>query len=220
MEQFPSNSRRPVAGSDKENTGVPEVKLEPVVISGKVIRRKKPLGRRIKDAFFSSDSSSVFGYIFKEVVIPAVQALATDMVTQGIEKAVYGEVRSHRGSTRSAGYRNTHISYDRPGTPAVHRPITSYNTASARRPAASQPSAFDLGEIIVEDKITADIIGEKLFETIERYNCVTVANLLELLDKTSTYTDNKYGWTNLDDMRVVRIREGYLLHLPDPEDLR
>lgn len=211
MDEFPGNSRR---SSEKTTPPVEELKLDKVV-SGKVLRRKKSMGRRIKETLFSGDSTSVFGYLLKEVLVPALQATATDMVTQGIEKAVYGEVRSAGRTTRGSSAPRPHISYDRPtsivrssaATPAVRRPIT-------------QPSAFDIGEIIVDSKINAEQVTEGLNDTIEQYGAATVANLNELLGQTSAYTDHKWGWTDLSDMRLKRVREGYLLVLPEPEDLR
>lgn len=219
MDQYPGNSRRPInpSNSDKPNVPVDEGKKLEKVVTGRVVRRKKTLGRRLKETFFGGDSSSVFGYLGKEVLLPALQNLITDFVTQGIEKAVYGEVRHHRPTGYRGGYRQptTHISYDRP-TSAV-RPS---QPPPARRPPNNQPVSFQVGEVILESKVAAQLVAEKLYETLEEYNCVTVSNLNELLGETSQYTDHKWGWTDLDGLEIKHIREGYLLMLPDPEDLR
>ncbi len=213
MDEFPGNSRRPI-NPEKTTPAIEDVKLESVV-TGRVIRRKKSLGRRIRETLFNGDSG-VFSYLLKEVLVPALQATATDMVTQGIEKAVYGEVRSPGRSMRGNTGPRTHISYDRPGImgrSSPSRPIP------ARRPIV-QASAMDLGEYIVSTKIEAQVIVDKLYETVEDYGCATVANLNELMNQSSEYTDHKWGWTDLTNMTVKRIAEGYLLVLPDPEDLR
>lgn len=222
MDEFPGNSRirrpdeppvkKPVVPTD-------EPKFEKVV-TGTVIKRKKPLGRRLMDTFFSGDSDSVIGYLGKQVLLPAVQDLVTDIVKQGIERAVYGEVRSasrssYRG-TNSSGPR-THISYDRPSSIVRSTSITPSN--APRRP-VTQPSAFDIGEIILGTKLEAQVVVDKLGEAIEEYGAVTVANLNDLIGQTSAYTDHKWGWTDLVDLRVKRVNEGYLLQLPEPEDLR
>lgn len=211
VDEFPGNSRRPI--QQRQNlpaTPKEDVQLEKVV-TGKVIKRNKPLGRRIKEMFFTGDSTSVFGYLGKEVLLPAFQNLITDFVTQGIERAVFGEARTPT-RTRFGSTRPTqHISYDRPSS--VRPPV------QPRRP-ITQPSAFDPGEIIFDSKVNAEVVTDKLFETIEQYGCVTVANLNELVGQTSQYTDHKYGWTDLHSMDIKRIREGWLLMLPEPEDLR
>lgn len=210
MEEFPGNSRRP----PKSIEPVEEEKKLEKVVTGKVVRRKTPLGRRLLNTFFRGDGGGVFNYLLKEVLVPALQATATDMVTQGIEKAVYGEVRSPGRTVRGGSVPRTHISYDRYAASRPNPPA-----APARRP-VSQPSAVDIGEIILESKINAEMVAEKLFETVEEYGAATVANLNDLIGQTSVYTDHKWGWTDLNSLEVKRIREGYLLVLPEPEDLR
>lgn len=217
MEQFPGNSRRTVGPSPENQKALPAdgVKLDSVV-TGKVIKRKKPLGRRLREMFFSSDSNSVVGYLGKEVLLPALQNLITDFVTQGIEKAVYGEVRTNRTSGyRGTSYTGTHVSYNRYASPQRPNPPA----APARRP-VTQPNAVDIGEIVIDSKIEAQLIAEKLFETVEEYGAATVANLNELLGQSSVYTDHKWGWTNLESLEVKRSRDGWLIDLPVPVDLR
>ena len=51
-------------------------------------------------------------------------------------------------------------------------------------------------------------------ELIDRYEVVSVADLYELVGITGNYTDNKYGWTNIRNAEVVRVRDGYVLKLP------
>lgn len=214
MDEFPGNSRRAVDRSQKPEPVEPEkVKLDKVV-TGIVVRRKKPLGRRLRETFFVGDG--VLGYLGKEVLLPALQNLLIDGVTQGIEKAVYGEVRTQRGmSYQGSPASRTHISYNRPSS--IIR--QSEPTAPARRVVA-QPSAFNIGEVVVESKIEAQVIYDKLVETVEEYGAATVAHFNDLIGQTSAWTDHKYGWTDLEKFRIVRVREGWLIELPDPEDLR
>lgn len=218
MDEFPSNSRRRL--DEAKNTQTSE-SVEPKfekVITGTVIKRKKPLGRRLMDTFFSTDSSSVVGYLGKEVLLPALQNLVIDFVTQGIEKAVHGDSYTPRPrSARGTSGPRTHISYDRPSS--IVR-STSISPASAPRRPVTQASAFDIGEIILGTKLEAQVVIEKLGEAIEEYGAVTVANLNDLIGQTSAYTDHKWGWTDLVDLRLKRVSEGYLLVLPEPEDLR
>jgi hypothetical protein len=216
MEEFPGNSRRPVVGPISNAELPPEGvrKLSPVPGLNKedVIRKKKPLGQRIRDTFFAKDSANVITYLLKDVLVPALQDLVTDMVKQGIERAVYGEVQSPRRTRGSA--QRTHVSYNQP---SVIRPAqTSF---VGRRPAA-QTSSVDIGQIVVPDMVQAQLIAEQLFETVEQYGTASVANLYELLNQTAVVTDHKWGWHDLSTMEVKRVREGYWVVLPDPESIR
>jgi hypothetical protein len=57
-------------------------------------------------------------------------------------------------------------------------------------------------------------------QLIEKYETVSVADLYELLGVTSSYTDEKWGWVDLREATIRRVRDGYLLDLPKPESLR
>lgn len=216
MDDFPSNSRnRPITNPEKPTPPRIEegVKLDQVV-TGSVVKRKKSLGRRFMDTFFSGNSDGVLGYLLKDVLIPALQDTATRMVSEGIERAVYGEVRNHRSTVRGNGYHRPHVSYDRPST-IINRPSS---IVSNRRPIQQQSA--DIGEIVLESKIEAQAVMDKLYETIEEYGSVSVANLNELIGQSSAYTDHRWGWTDLSQMTGKRIQGGYVLLLPSVEDLK
>lgn len=220
-EEYPSNSHRVNQSTPRINNAAPvppaveEPKVERIV-TGKVIKRKKPFGRRIWETFFNGDSG-VINYLTKEVLVPAFQNLVTDMITQGIERAVYGEpkTQSRMGYRRPGGPR-MHVSYDRPSsivrTPAMH-------SSQVRRPTA-QPSSQDIDEIILDTLFQGQMVVEKLYELIQDYQVATVADLKQMLGETPQFTDNKYGWTEGAEFNVRRVREGYVLVLPDPVSLR
>lgn len=215
MDEYPGNSRRPPIESNKPNATPAEEPQFEKVVTGKVIRRKRPLGRRLMDTFFAGDG--VLGYLGKEVLLPALQNLITDFVTQGVEKAVYGDVRS----TRTGGYRGTgartHVPYNRPVTTT-----TSYSVPAGppTRPsrAVSRPSD-ESPEVILEERIQAEAVAEKMWEAVQQYGHVTVAALNRMLGDTPQWTDNKFGWYDLSDMSIRRVREGYLLVMPPVEEI-
>jgi hypothetical protein len=221
MDDFPSNSRTPrgplnkpsVDPSSEKVTEGP--KLDPV-ITGKVVRRKPPLGRRIMSTFFSGDSNSVIGYLARDVLLPALQNLVTDFVTQGIEKAVYGETRTPSRTARGNTAPRAYHSYS--GYSGV---VQRSNQAPppARRP-VRDPSSVEIDDIIVETQFEATNIVDTLYETLQEYGVVKVAQLYELIGQTAMVTDHKWGWTNLDDLSARRVRGGYLLLIPPVESIR
>jgi hypothetical protein len=214
VEQFPGNSHRITTPAQAEKKPVEEQpKLKPV--GGKVIKRKKPLGRRLLDTFFSSTTDSVFGYLGKQVLLPALQDLVIGLVTQGIEKAVNGEVRTpYRAGSR--GVQRTHINYTAPSSSIIRS-----NTSANARAVREQPTpSTTVDEYVLESLMHVELVLEEMTETIGRYGAVTVANLKELLEETPTYTDSRWGWTDLSQMSYKRIAGGYLLLVPPPEDLR
>lgn len=188
------------------------------------IQRKTPLGTKLKNFFLGDSAHSVVDYIVHDVLIPAAKDAVADAVGQGIEKRLYGEVRSasrrtgHRPSGGLSSNTNSNgprVSYDRYSSPAASRPAS--NAAPSRR---STGGRYDIGQIIIPTRAEAVDIIEMMFNIVNQYEVVTVAELYEMANLTSNnYMDRNHGWTNLRGAQVVRVRDGYLLDLPTPEAL-
>lgn len=224
IEDFPGNSqsvKRPLVPPATPAPEPEEPVLEPVV-TGKVIKRKTPLGRRVMKMLFSGDTDSVGGYLLRDVLIPAIQATVTDVITQGIQRTVYGDSRpggGYRPQGRPFPGSRSHISYNDRYNQPPSRPTSAVSTTPGVRRPPAQRDSLDIGEIIIDDKIEAEIIIEKMLETVEQYGVVTVGQLYNLTNQTSVYTDHRWGWNNLGQVGIRRVREGYLLMLPPPIDL-
>lgn len=209
--EFPGNSRREIRAEKPEVT--PEPHVDKVIITGKVVRRKKTVGRRFTELLFGGKDAEggVVGYLLNEVLVPALKDTFRDVVTQGIERTLYGNDRPTPASTRrSSRYSGaSHVSYDR---------YASRSTAPARERSRYRSSA-EIDDIVVESQIEAEAILDHLIHELEKYKEVTVAALYAALDETPTQTDHKFGWTDLSNAGIKRLRDGWLLVLPSPVDL-
>jgi hypothetical protein len=78
----------------------------------------------------------------------------------------------------------------------------------------------DFDEIILPDYAVAKEVLSQMYEILEQFDEVTVADLYQLAGISSTPVDYKWGWDNLFGSRVARTRGGYLLDLPRPEPLK
>lgn len=210
MVDYPSNSRHPQRDEpDKDK------KIEPVV-SGEVLRRKKPLGKRFAETFVGGDARSVGSYVFLDVLIPAAKDAIADAFTTGIERMLFGETRSstRRGHARSSGP-SGYVSYNRfsssPGSPSRRE--------EPRGPSRRARASHDFDEIILATRVEAEEVIDRLFDLVSRYETATVADLYELVGVTANYTDDKWGWADIRGAGVTRVRNGYLLDLPKPEPL-
>ena len=110
---------------------------------------------------------------------------------------LYGETRS-----KSKG-RDTKVSY------------TKYYDRDYDRPARSRGRyGYDYDDIILDTRKEAEEVLDRMDDLIDNYGVVSVADLYDLVGISGNYTDNKYGWTNLRNADVQRVRDGYLLKLP------
>lgn len=217
--EFPSNSntRKP------PKAGVNPAKKVEKVVTGEVIQRKKPLGKRFRETFSGDDNRSVGSYVLFDVLIPAAKDMIADAVSQGIERKLFGEVRS---SSRRGGYRpggsifgnasyNPYHRYSGGGGSSL-RPDPRQQSNARSRNRVTQ-STYD--EIILATRAEATEVIDNLIAIIAQYDVATVADLFELVGVTGEFTDEKWGWTDLMGADIQRIHEGYLLNLPRPQAL-
>jgi hypothetical protein len=69
--------------------------------------------------------------------------------------------------------------------------------------------------IMFDTKKDANKVLSGLKDILERYNVVSVADLHDLVGESGSYTDNKYGWTDLKEMKIVKKTNGYMLRMPE-----
>ena len=76
------------------------------------------------------------------------------------------------------------------------------------------PAARILDDIILESRGEAEDVLERMDELIATYQLVSVADFYDLVGVSGNYTDNKYGWTDIRNASVIRVRDGYMIKLP------
>ena len=81
-------------------------------------------------------------------------------------------------------------------------------------PQRSNVFCFSYNDIVFSNRSDAEEVLSGMLEILEHFEVVSVADLFDLAGLRFDYTDNKYGWTNLQDARVERVCGGYVIHLP------
>ena len=211
---FPGNSHTEKVKKQKQEEDKPVKNVEKVV-EGVVVQRKRGWLRRVQGAMTGDDAQTVGAYVLYEVAIPAFRDLIFDIIRNGAERSLYGEIRPSRGSGRGLG-RNNVINYG-----SMSRPrLDNRDARSDRREISTRARRnHDFGEIIIPDRGEAEEVIDRLVDLIDRFHVATVSDLLELVGVTSDYSDEKWGWYNLASARAIRTRDGYLLDLPRTEPI-
>lgn len=208
--EFPGNSHRSKKATHPEK----EPKKVEKVVTSEPIRRKKPLGKRFVETFVGGDAKGVAGYVAFDVLIPAAKDMVADAMSQGVERMLFGEARStsRRGHGPRPGGSGGYVSYNR-YAPSSLRPEPRVGPSRRAR------ATHDFDEIILATRVEAEEVIDRLFDLVSRYESATVADLYELVGVSGSYTDDKWGWTDIRGAGVTRVRNGYLLDLPRPEPL-
>lgn len=202
---YPGNSHRSKQEPDDEK------KIERVT-TAEPIRRKKGLGRKFKDIFFGGDPKATGLFILNSVLIPAAKDMIIDAAREGVEKLVRGESYRRRNAPSSGA--QGYVSYNRMSSRDVMRTQEAPRTMSRHA-----RSRHDFDEIVLQSRAEAEEVIERLFDIVGRYDTATVADLYDLVGIRSTHVDQKWGWSDMRGAGVARVRDGYLLELPDVQPM-
>lgn len=206
--QFPPNS-------DKSKKGPSEEKKVTSVVQGKATRRKKGLGKQFRETFVAGDAKTAMSYVIFEVALPSARDAIWEMGSQFLEKLMFGSGGRRRGSTPPQSGPRGYQPYNQQYAPSIVSRFSGPQRALSRQARASHQ--FD--EIVLDQRSDAAEVIDQLYEIVNRYASATVADLYELVGLNATHTDNKWGWTDLSGAGVSRVRNGYLLDLPEPQPL-
>lgn len=209
--------------TNKDKEKIPEKKIEKVV-TGEVINKPKPIGRKFKDIFFGGELRSAARFVTADVILPAFRDLLVDAVVNGTRRVVYGESMYRRN--RPFEYR-PRVSYNDPIRARSYPYSYPRDPRDPRdRPVANlpdQPSRWrterpsNVNEIILANRSDAENVVEGLIDIIEKYEVASLADLYDLIGLPTSPVDNKWGWTQLRNIEIRQVRDGYLIDLPQLE---
>lgn len=211
MEQFPSNSKR------LENRSREEPKKVERVVQGEVTRRKTPRGRRMARNIVGGDARSVWDYVSTDILAPAFRDLVEDAFVGFITRMVRGEDSRHSPRSRRGGLSS------RTDYAGISRDRHRYRDEPRRELSRRARSSHDLDEIILENRVDAEEVLDRMEAWIDKYGIVSLAEYYELCGISGNYTDSKYGWRDIRDIRDATISRarggGFIIRLPQPEVL-
>lgn len=213
MENYPSNS------VSRKNQRPPEAKKIEKVTTGSIARRKQPLGKRFAAVFVGGDAKNVWNYIAFDILVPAAKDMLSDAVSSGIDQMLFGGEQRWGGPSRRRGGNKTgplgSMSYGGRSGPI------NYQSQARQAPQMSRGAraSHNFDEIVLESRADAEQVIDRMFDLLNTYEVVTVAEMYELVGATSHFTDAKWGWTELPGAGVSRTRGGFVLNLPRPEPI-
>lgn len=201
---------RSTALSKSEPKKQPErQKLKPVVKKGAAVVQKKSVFGKMKDAFLG-ESGNLGDYLMYDVLIPSFRDTLSDMGI-GIIERMFGTGRGR--TSRSNIVRDRGRSY------------VSYNSNSNNRRDNGRDidrnarARHDFNNIVFTNKWEAEDVLSNLVDMVAEYDEATVSEFYELSGIQPDYTDDKFGWTNLRDAYVERVRNGYVIVFPRTKPL-
>lgn len=196
-DNLPDNSHK---ARDEKKASAQEEKRVEKVVRGKV-KTQKNNKRKLADLFISEDAGNVKNYIFLDVIIPAVKKAIYDLVVGALDMSLYGGRGG--GGRRSTADKVSYRDYNS----VSRRDTRSYESARTT-------SGYSYDDIVLETRGEAEAVLSRMDEIMEEYEIVRVADLYDLVGITGEHTDNKYGWTNIRNAKIVRVRDGWKIEMP------
>lgn len=196
-----------MANEETKNGTAEQTPMAPVV-TGKAVVKKKSEGKKFMESLFQGDITHIGDSIMDNVLIPALKDLIWNTVERAVKGIMWGDFSS---SGRSS---------DRNSVPARQVDFTRYSDRRRRDDYrdSSRDDIYDYGEIFLEDRRDAEAVLDRVYELLDRYQWVSVAQLYELAGLRGRYTDHNYGWRDKDrrDIYITTTRGGYLIKMPRP----
>lgn len=199
MDNYPANSDR-AHETAALPAGRPSEKEVGKVTSGQVVRKEPGVMDQVREFFGMGELKTFRDYV----------SFISDITNR-----VYGAMDMLMGNRRggNANVPGARIAYSQPYQPSSQQP-----QGNARQRVAANYSYDDL---IFSMRGDAELVLTRMYELLGTYRAVSIADMFDLAGVTSPngYTDNKYGWTDLSDARVIRVNGGYVIDLPRAQQL-
>lgn len=202
---YPSNSYKQGTHASLNNANKPEPqKRAQKVISGTATIKKKTGLSKFASDFISEDAGSVKDFVLYDILVPSAKRAISEMFKGAIDIFLYGKTGANKPSGPASN-----ISYNRMYKPQVNSYMNTNTVPHQNR------STYSYDNVVLSTRAEAELVLDSMFEILDQYGMVRVADLYELVGVTGSYTDNNYGWTNLSESHVARLNEGgYWIKLP------
>ena len=79
---------------------------------------------------------------------------------------------------------------------------------------------YEVREFILDNRGDAESVLDQIQDLMSEYGVVTVSDYYDLVGVSGQFTDNYYGWTDMNGMRTRAVRNGWLIELPSPRQLK
>lgn len=207
MSEYKGNSHRDkqAARQEVKNDTAPEKRVEKAITSTATAHKKNQI-TKLSEVFFAKDIRSVLGYMKDEWLIPSLRRAAWEFFTNSLHMTLFGEPdRDNRNRSNAS-----RVSYWQPN----NRPYMDRRD-DRREPARVRRDSYSYDDILFTNRGDAELALDKMYELLQRYNIVRVADLFELADQTCASTDYAYGWTDLSSVKAVAVAGGkWMLTMP------
>lgn len=188
-------------------------RVDPVVKRDKIVSTKKPLSKKFMETFVEEDIKDIKEHFIFDMLIPGLKNGCLDFM----ETMFFGSSSRGRSSYRGRDDRKSYSSYyyrDDRNTSRNHNTRSNRDEKKNNR-YESKSDKIDYQNIILRNRADAERIVDEMCKRIDEFEACSVADFFDLLDLTSQYVDNNWGWTDENDIKIRRVSSGFLIDVPE-----
>ncbi|QFG09158.1 hypothetical protein PBI_SPORTO_50 [Arthrobacter phage Sporto] len=203
------------SGTNEPKVVTPPTDRKPVrvIVDADLVQNKKPLGRKIAETFGGESLRTVRDSIVTEVILPQFKEMLFDSLITGARRSIFGSDRNGAANDRARGTKYGTQQYNQ----MYVSPNKGYGGSAPSQQRAAEadtrgPNEFR--DFLFQSRGQAEEIIDNLIAVLDQYGTVSVHELKAMIGKTGEFTDQKWGWKNLNQAGVIRDGHGYRLDLP------
>lgn len=207
--KYPSNSRiaKPIVVQPNESTeSEPRERVKPVV-TGKTTLQKESFGEKFKKAILPGDIRDIKSYIWNQLIIPGSKAA----ILGTVEMALYGQVNRKLFGGQHPSNQRTNYSYISANSSYIRAP----NVISQR-----DRATHNFRNIIFESAQDVEDVISTLIDLVERTGFATVADYYDAAGIQAEWADENWGWKSFRRLESRRVRDGYIIDMEPPVQVR
>ena len=179
------------------------------IIEGDAIVKEKGIISKLL-SHAGTDADDLVRYLVKDVAVPKMKDLASDLIDKGSKRIIYG-----KGNVRSTSSGGVVYNYN-----GISKSSVSTSSRSTTVALTQPQDGYDDKSIVLSDRVDAEKLLNSLRDRIAEFGVASVSNLYQYMGRPTTFTDRNWGWDNLDSADIVSVKEGWLLKLPKAKSLR
>lgn len=157
---------------------------------------------------FRKKARQVKRTFIREILIPGIK----DGIMDFLGVAFYNDARKNRNRYGGGSYYNYGGSY----RSSSNRDYRSYDRRDDYYP---KNKKMDYRNIVLNERRDAEEICANLRGRIEQTGQASLGDLYDLIDVSSDFTDDNWGWTDPRDIGVRKVSNGWLIDIAEVRPL-
>lgn len=185
-------------------------------LKGKVTIKNPSFGEKLKRSFVKEDLHDIRDYVVFDIVLPSIKSAIFNTIV-GTAGQIFGISVPSNTFRFSNGYNGRQIltQHER-----KYRDFNSIQREDRSMIKLNRYDRFYVSDFEFEYQEEADSVLEQLMDICDSRGWVSVAKFFEIADPDGTiegknvYTNNNFGWKEIDNASVKFNGEGYVIIMP------